>query len=164
MSKLRKNIMFMKKTCITIFLSEAQYEFSLAMHTEYEFLIHNKVHNYKLEPELRLELKTTELNVMKSLKHHIGFDIGLLELMFAPKGSELEKLLTNAEKNCYCPVHKKTHDACKQNLNKQIQLSVEIDTLMAQSLKLMEIVNENQKRVNDIKEEQEQLQCQKMSL
>ena len=45
-----------------------------------------------------------------------------------------------------------------QNLNKQIQLSVEIDTLMAQSLKLMAIVNENQKRVNDIKEEQEQLQ------
>ena len=45
-----------------------------------------------------------------------------------------------------------------QNLNKQIQLSVEIDTLMSQSLKLMEIVNENQKRVNDIKEEQEQLQ------
>jgi peptidoglycan hydrolase CwlO-like protein len=45
-----------------------------------------------------------------------------------------------------------------QNLNKQIQLSVEIDTLMAQSLKLMNIVNENQKRINDIKEEQEQLQ------
>ena len=45
-----------------------------------------------------------------------------------------------------------------QNLNKQIQLSIEIDTLMAQSLKLMDIVNENQKRVNDIKEEQEQLQ------
>jgi len=45
-----------------------------------------------------------------------------------------------------------------QNLNKQIQLSVEIDTLMAQSLKLMDIVNENQKRVNDIKKEQEQLQ------
>ena len=45
-----------------------------------------------------------------------------------------------------------------QNLNKQIQLSIEIDTLMAQSLKLMEIVNENQKRVNDIKKEQEQLQ------
>ena len=38
-----------------------------------------------------------------------------------------------------------------QNLNKQIQLSVEIDTLMAQSLKLMDIVNENQKRVNEIK-------------
>jgi len=45
-----------------------------------------------------------------------------------------------------------------QNLNKQIQLSGEIDTLMAQSLKLMDIVNENQKRVNDIKKEQEQLQ------
>ena len=45
-----------------------------------------------------------------------------------------------------------------QNLNKQIQLSVEIDTIMKQSLKLMDIVNENQKRVNDIKEEQEQLQ------
>jgi|TARA_E500000318_G_scaffold59425_1_gene55145 gas vesicle protein len=45
-----------------------------------------------------------------------------------------------------------------QNLNKQVQLSVEINTLMDQSLKLMEIVNENQKRVNDIKEEQEQLQ------
>ena len=45
-----------------------------------------------------------------------------------------------------------------QNLNKQIQLSVEIDTLMSQSLKLMAIVNENQKRVNEIKKEQEQLQ------
>ena len=45
-----------------------------------------------------------------------------------------------------------------QNLNKQVQLSVEINTLMDQSLKLREIVNENQKRVNDIKEEQEQLQ------
>jgi len=45
-----------------------------------------------------------------------------------------------------------------QNLNKQIQLSVEIDTIMKQSLKLMDIVNENQKRVNDIKKEQEQLQ------
>ena len=45
-----------------------------------------------------------------------------------------------------------------QNLNKQIQLSIEIDTLMAQSLKLMDIVNENQKRVNEIKKEQEQLQ------
>ena len=44
-----------------------------------------------------------------------------------------------------------------QNLNKQIQLSIEADTLMAQSLKLMDIVNENQKRVNDIKKELEQL-------
>jgi peptidoglycan hydrolase CwlO-like protein len=44
-----------------------------------------------------------------------------------------------------------------QNLNKQIQLSVEIDTLMAQSLQLMEIVNKNQKEVNRLKEELEQL-------
>ena len=44
-----------------------------------------------------------------------------------------------------------------QNLNKQIQLSIEIDTLMAQSLKLMEIVNENQQAVNKLKEELEQL-------
>ena len=40
-----------------------------------------------------------------------------------------------------------------ENLNKQLQLSVEIDTLMAQSLKLMEIVNENQKKVNELKKE-----------
>ena len=44
-----------------------------------------------------------------------------------------------------------------QNLNKQIQLSVEIDTLMAQSLKLMEIVNENQKKVNELKMHQDYL-------
>ena len=44
-----------------------------------------------------------------------------------------------------------------QNLNKQIQLSVEIDTIMKQSLKLMDIVNENQKAVNKLKEELEQL-------
>ena len=44
-----------------------------------------------------------------------------------------------------------------ENLNKQLQLSVEIDTLMAQSLKLMEIVNKNQKEVNRLKEELEQL-------
>ena len=31
-----------------------------------------------------------------------------------------------------------------QNLNKQIQLSGVIDTLMSQSLQLMEIVNKNQ--------------------
>ena len=97
------------------FLSEAENEFSLAMHTEYEFLIHNKVHNYKLEPELRSELKTTGLNVMKSLKHHIGFDVGLLELMFAPKGSELEKLLTNEDKCCCCPLHKRAQDLNKMN-------------------------------------------------
>ena len=45
-----------------------------------------------------------------------------------------------------------------ENLNRQLRISDVIDVLMAQSLKLMDIVNENQKRVNDIKEEQEQLQ------
>ena len=44
-----------------------------------------------------------------------------------------------------------------QNLNKQIQLSVEIDTLMAQSLKLMEIVNQNQKKINELKIHQDYL-------
>ena len=44
-----------------------------------------------------------------------------------------------------------------ENLNKQLQLSVEIDTLMAQSLKLMEIVNENQKKVNELKMHQDYL-------
>ena len=45
-----------------------------------------------------------------------------------------------------------------QNLNKQLTINTQIDTIMAQSLKLMDIVNENQKRVNEIKKEQEQLQ------
>ena len=44
-----------------------------------------------------------------------------------------------------------------QNLNKQIQLSIEADTLMAQSLKLMDMVNRNQLKVNILKEELEQL-------
>ena len=44
-----------------------------------------------------------------------------------------------------------------QNLNKQIQLSIEADTLMAQSLQLMEIVNKNQTEVNRLKKELEQL-------
>ena len=45
-----------------------------------------------------------------------------------------------------------------ENLNKQILISSKIDLIMEHCLKLMDIVNENQKRVNDIKEEQEQLQ------
>jgi len=44
-----------------------------------------------------------------------------------------------------------------QNLNKQIQLSGVIDTLMSQSLQLMEIVNKNQKEVNRLKAEQDKL-------
>ena len=49
------------------------------------------------------------------------------------------------------------HGVHLENLNKQLQLSVEIDTLMAQSLKLMEIVNENQKKVNELKMHQDYL-------
>ena len=44
-----------------------------------------------------------------------------------------------------------------QNLNMQIRLSERIDILMKQSLKLMDIVNENQQAVNKLKEELEQL-------
>jgi len=44
-----------------------------------------------------------------------------------------------------------------ENLNKQLRISDVIDVLMAQSLQLMEIVNKNQKEVNRLKEELEQL-------
>ena len=40
-----------------------------------------------------------------------------------------------------------------QNLNMQIRLSERIDILMKQSLKLMDIVNDNQKEVNDLKDQ-----------
>ena len=44
-----------------------------------------------------------------------------------------------------------------ENLNRQLRISDVIDVLMAQSLQLMEIVNKNQKEVNRLKEELEQL-------
>ena len=44
-----------------------------------------------------------------------------------------------------------------QNLNKQIQLSGVIDTLMSQSLQLMEIVNKNQKKVKRLKADIDEL-------
>ena len=37
------------------------------------------------------------------------------------------------------------------NLKEQISISKQIDILMAQTLKLMDIVNENQKQVNRLK-------------
>ena len=120
--------------------TEAKIEFSLAMDMEYELVIHNKVHNYKLEPELRSELNATGLDVMKALKHHIGFDVGLLEVMFASKGSELEKLLTNADKNCCCPLHKKAHDACEQNLNKMDKRSVYNTCSVCEPLSKMDLI------------------------
>ena len=38
-----------------------------------------------------------------------------------------------------------------ENLNKQLTINTQIDTIMAQSLKLMDIVNANQKQVNELK-------------
>ena len=49
------------------------------------------------------------------------------------------------------------HGVHLENLNRQLRISDVIDVLMAQSLQLMEIVNKNQKEVNRLKEEQEQL-------
>ena len=43
------------------------------------------------------------------------------------------------------------------NLRKQINLSARIDILMSQSLKLMDMVNTNQKEINDLKKEQDKL-------
>ena len=45
-----------------------------------------------------------------------------------------------------------------ENLNKQIRISDVISVLMAQSTKLIEIVNANQKEITRLKEEYEQLQ------
>ena len=44
-----------------------------------------------------------------------------------------------------------------ENLKKQIHLSNCIDILMKQTLKLMDMVTENQKEVNDLKTEQDKL-------
>ena len=44
-----------------------------------------------------------------------------------------------------------------ENLQKQLRISDVLDVLMAQSLQLMEIVNKNQKEVNRLKKELEQL-------
>ena len=43
------------------------------------------------------------------------------------------------------------------NLRKIINISDKIDIIMEQSLKLMDIVTENQKAVNDLKAEQDKL-------
>ena len=45
-----------------------------------------------------------------------------------------------------------------ENLNKQIRISDVISVLVAQSTQLIEIVNKNQKEINRLKKEQEQLQ------
>ena len=43
------------------------------------------------------------------------------------------------------------------NLKEQISISKQIDILMAQTLKLMDMVNANQVEVNDLKAEQDKL-------
>ena len=43
------------------------------------------------------------------------------------------------------------------DLKEQISISKQIDILMAHTLKLMDIIKENQKQVNDLKAEQEKL-------
>ena len=45
-----------------------------------------------------------------------------------------------------------------KNLNRQLRISDVISVLMAQSTKLIEIVNENQKEINRLKKESDQLQ------
>ena len=47
------------------------------------------------------------------------------------------------------------------NLRKIINISEKIDIIMKQSLKLMDIVNENQKTVSDLKAEQIKLEGDK---
>jgi hypothetical protein len=47
------------------------------------------------------------------------------------------------------------------NLRKHIHISEKIDIIMEQSLKLMDIVTENQKAVNDLKAEQDKLKGDK---
>ena len=44
-----------------------------------------------------------------------------------------------------------------ENLNKQIRIGDVLQVLLAQSTKLIEIVNENQREVNRLKKELEQL-------
>jgi hypothetical protein len=50
-----------------------------------------------------------------------------------------------------------THYTKLENLNRQVRISDCLNILMAQSLKLMDIVNANQKEVNRLKKEQDQL-------
>ena len=49
------------------------------------------------------------------------------------------------------------HGVHLENLQRQLRISDVIDVLMAQSLQLMDIVNKNQKEVNRLKKELEQL-------
>ena len=49
------------------------------------------------------------------------------------------------------------HGAHLENLNRQLRIQDVLEVLLAQSTKLIDIVNANQKEVNRLKEELEQL-------
>ena len=51
-----------------------------------------------------------------------------------------------------------------ENLNRQLRIGDVISTLITQSTKLIEIVNANQKEVNRLKEELEELKTQAMDI
>jgi len=51
-----------------------------------------------------------------------------------------------------------THFTRLENLNKQLMIGEKITVLLDQSSKLMQMVNDNQKELNRLKEETEQLQ------
>jgi len=52
-----------------------------------------------------------------------------------------------------------THFTRIENINKQLMISEKITVLLDQSTKLMQMVNDNQKELNRLKEETEQLQA-----
>tara|TARA_R110002095_G_scaffold160982_1_gene139496 strand:+ start:105 stop:299 length:195 start_codon:yes stop_codon:yes gene_type:complete len=52
-----------------------------------------------------------------------------------------------------------THFTRLENLNKQLMIGEKITVLLDQSSKLMQMVNDNQKELNRLKEETEQLQA-----
>jgi len=51
-----------------------------------------------------------------------------------------------------------------RNLNRQLRIGDVLSVLMAQSTKLIEIVNENQKEVNRLKKELEQLKADQVNV
>tara|TARA_R110002167_G_scaffold147710_1_gene340412 strand:+ start:76 stop:285 length:210 start_codon:yes stop_codon:yes gene_type:complete len=51
-----------------------------------------------------------------------------------------------------------------KNLNRQIRIQDTLSVLITQSTKLLEIVNENQKEVNRLKKELEELKTQAMDI
>ena len=50
-----------------------------------------------------------------------------------------------------------TQEKYLENLREQISISKQIDILMAQTLKLMDIIKDNQEQVNNLKAKQDEL-------